>query len=518
MKPNVIIVMTDQQRADLRKSRGYALDTMPFLDSWAQGGVDFDCAYTPNPTCMPARVSMFTGRYASCTHVRTNHNAIDALYTRDLLDVLRENGYQTALCGKNHSHRFPGDFDFCEESSHFGFEDEFNTTPAQQEFTEFLRNTKHMEMHMPSPGTVEEQCPYRNVSSAFKFIDGLEKDTPFFAWVSFSEPHNPYQVPEPYFDMFPPESLPEMHSTKDDLAKKGPRYEWVRGVWEQVMPENIESRILRARSNYLGMLRLIDDQFKRLIEGLDERGLTDNTLVVFLSDHGDFAGEYGLIRKGPDLSQILTRIPMAWRGPGVAAQGIETSSCVNLVDILPTICHILGVETPYGVQGKSILPLLENRDIPQKEYDVAYSESGFSGLYWNEKDGLTLENEGASHKMVTFDCLNSWTQCGQVRMIRKGDYSLQMDMMGTGYLYCLKDDPYELNNLFGNPEYAQVQLDMMGELTAAILKACDPLPVPHNRYRTKIHPRGYWYQDEAAPDCGVREAGCLGEYCQHSKR
>lgn len=99
-RPNIIIVMTDQQRADLRKSCGYELDTMPFLDEWAQGGVDFECAYTPNPTCMPARVSMYTGRYSESHHVRTNHNMKDALYTRDLLDVLKENGYVTALCGK----------------------------------------------------------------------------------------------------------------------------------------------------------------------------------------------------------------------------------------------------------------------------------------------------------------------------------------------------------------------------------------------------------------------------------
>ena len=94
-KPNIIIVMTDQQRADLRKACGYELDTMPFLDAWAKGGVDFARAYTPNPTCMPARVSMFTGRFSQSHQVRTNHNAMDALYTRDLLDVLKENGYGT---------------------------------------------------------------------------------------------------------------------------------------------------------------------------------------------------------------------------------------------------------------------------------------------------------------------------------------------------------------------------------------------------------------------------------------
>lgn len=91
-KPNFVIVMTDQQRADLRRGAGYALDTMPFLDAWAAGGVDIARAYTSNPTCMPARVSLFTGRYSESHRVRTNHNMDDALYTKDLMDVLRENG------------------------------------------------------------------------------------------------------------------------------------------------------------------------------------------------------------------------------------------------------------------------------------------------------------------------------------------------------------------------------------------------------------------------------------------
>jgi len=196
---------------------------------------------------------------------------------------------------------------------------------------------------------------------------------------------------------------------------------------------------------------------------------------------------------------------MVWRGPGIKEQGRVDGPCVSLVDILPTICDIIGVETPFGVQGKSILPLLKDENIPEREYDIAYSESGFSGLYWTEQDRLDIVTEGASKNMVTFDCLNTWTQCGQVRMVRKGDYKVQVDMMGNGYLYYLAADPMETENLWNNPEYIQIKADMLTELTAAILKACDPLPVPHNRYRTKIHPKGYWHQDFVYKDPGVRK-------------
>ena len=506
-KPNIIIVMTDQQRADLRRSRGYALDTMPFLDSWAADGIDFGRAYTPNPTCMPARVSMFTGRYPSCHQVRTNHNMRDAHYTADLLDVLRAQGYRTALCGKNHSHREPADFDFHETCGHLGYEGEDNPTDAQKEFADFLCSTRHMEMHRPSPGGVEVQHPYRNVSSALRFIDETSREQPFFAWVSFAEPHNPYQVPEPYFDMFPPESLPPVTDTSA-LADKGARYPWLRDVWEKVLGEDIEARILRARSNYHGMLRLIDDQFRRLIEGLDERGLRENTLVIFLSDHGDYVGEYGLIRKGADLPDVLTHVPLAMQGPGVTPQGLREDVCVNIVDLLPTLCQLIGAEIPFGVQGRSLLPILRGENsYPAKEFAVAYSESGFSGLYWNDQDGLDLVTEGACKPgLTTFDCLNTWTQCGQVRMVRKGDWKLQADMLGTVYLYNLSEDPRELHTRADDPACAAIKADMLTELAAAMMRACDPLPAPHHRYRVKQHPNLWWF-DEAyvSGDPGVRK-------------
>ena len=495
-------MMTDQQRADLRRSRGFPLDTMPFLDAWSSGGADFDCAYTPNPTCLPARVSMFTGRYPQSHRARTNHNGEDALYTSDLLDLFKSSGYATALCGKNHSHRHPGDFDYAQTSGHLGREGNWTpSTDAEKEFVSFMDNTRHMEMHVPSPGGVEVQHPYRNVSAALDFLDKKPADKPFFLWLSFAEPHNPYQVPAPYFDMFPPDKLPPINTGPKDLENKGHKFSWIRGVWEKVLGPQIDKRILRARSNYYGMLRLIDDQFKRMIEGLQSRNLLDNTVVLYLSDHGDFVGEYGLIRKGPELPEVLTRIPFIWKGPGVKAQGRIKNACVNIVDILPTICDMLGAEIPFGVQGKSILPILGGEKYPQKEYETAYSESGYGGLYWDEQDSLDLVEEGACKKYndggppLTFDCLDSWTQCGQVRMVRRGRYKIQVDMLGNGYLYDLETDPMEVKNLFNDLSFVTVKAEMLTELNAAIMRAMDPIPAPRRRYHYKAHPKGWWFQD-----------------------
>lgn len=496
-RPNIILIMTDQQRANLRKGQGYPLDTMPFLDTLCQQGLEFDLAYTPNPTCMPARSSLFTGRYSESHQVRTNYNAIDAKYSRDLLSVLHSAGYQTGLCGKNHSFHPDSDFDWACTCGHLGHEGNMTLqSNPEEQLADFLDQSQHLESPCPSPGGVEAQHPYRNVSDALQFIAQSDPAHPFFLWLSFAEPHNPYQVPSPYFDLFPPDSLPKLQSSPPDCLAKGPRYIWLRQQWEAVLGPDIDRRIARARSNYLGMLRLIDDQLRRFWQELRCRGLLDNTLLIFVSDHGDFAGEYGLIRKGADLPEVLTHIPMIWCGQAVKQYGHQQTAMVNLVDIFPTICDLLDLPIPFGVQGTSLKPLLEGKAVGPDQYATAYAESGYGGLYWNEADSLTLKEEGACTKTaadgrpLNFDCLNSWTQSGQVRMLRRGPYKLQIDMLGQGYLYDLEQDPAELVNHYADPAWLPIVAAMQKDLLAVMLKNQDALPPPRARYRYKSDQTG----------------------------
>ncbi|MGM9680117.1 MAG: sulfatase [Eubacteriales bacterium] len=511
MKDNIILIMADQQQAALRKAAGYPLDTMPNLDRLGQEGADFAGAYSPNPICAPARCSLLTGRFASAHRVRTNHNLRDASYTKDLTDVLKEAGYVTALCGKNHTYKNPADtFDFHAESEHLGREngkDREPDSPIMQEFRKFLSDTDFIDCPNPTPFPVECQLPYRNVSSALRFLDTRPKDKPFFLWLSFAEPHNPYQVPKPYYDLFPPESLPVLASRNMDLSEKGDRFVWLKKVWDRVIGDD-PCRIDRMRSNYHGMLRLIDDQVGRLLDGLADRGLDGNTIVIYVSDHGDFAGQYGMMRKGGDLCDALTHIPMIWRVPGLKPRGRVSDGFANLTDIFPTLCDLLDLPIPFGVQGKSLRPLLEG-DVSAdtaREFETAYSESGYGGLYWTDADGLDPAAEGATDEGYRhFDCLNTWTQCGQVRMIRKGNFRLQLDMMGKGYLYDVTNDPEETVNLWDNPDYSAEKSDLLCRLASAQMQYADPLPPPHHRYRIKRHPKNYQFEEIAVSDPGVEK-------------
>ena len=121
-KPNIVIIMSDQQRADYCGREGFPLDITPYVDSIARQGAWFSNAYTSMPASSPARCSMFTGRYPNATHVRTNHNIADITYGTDLMDVLHANGYSTALVGKNHAYLKKSDFDFWTLYGHWGKE------------------------------------------------------------------------------------------------------------------------------------------------------------------------------------------------------------------------------------------------------------------------------------------------------------------------------------------------------------------------------------------------------------
>lgn len=486
-RPNIVIIMTDQQRADLTAREGFPLDTTPSLDRLAKQGTWFNRAYTSMPVCGPARVSMLTGRYPGATRVRTNHNIGDAVYGRDLFDVVRELGYATALSGKNHSHLTADRTDHFFALGHHGGRGE-DRTGDEKAFDAYLTGLCHRAAMEPTPFPLACQCPYRAVSSAQRWIGGLDGQ-PFCLWLSFPEPHNPYQVPEPYFSMFPPETLPPTATGREALAVKGYKFHWVRELGEMGFGD-YEAQVPRARSNYMGMLRLLDDQVGRFVTFLEEKGLRENTILVFLADHGDFVGEYGLVRKGPELPEVLTRIPLLVTGPGIVAGEDAHSAHVSIVDLMPTLCEAVGAPIPEGVQGRSLWPLLKGEAYPEAEFASAYAEQGFGGLHYTAED--VLDPEDGLVPAISFDCLNTRSQSGTMRMARKGDWKLAFDMQGRGQLYHLKDDPVELNNLYGNQDFSDIQQEMLAELLAWTLRAQDPLPLPRRRYTMKTDPRNYW--------------------------
>ena len=360
----------------------------------------------------------------------------------------------------------------------------------EKAFDAYLRGLNHRADMAAAPFPLETQCPVRATNAAMNWIDSLARDEPFFLWLSFPEPHNPYQAPEPYFSMFPPQILPPTATDADALSSKGFKFQWTRHIGEVAFADYAE-QLPRARSNYLGMLRLIDDQARRFVDYLDGEGLDENTHLIFLSDHGDFVGEYGLVRKGPELPEVLTRIPFSWRGPGITAEASPHEAFISIADIMPTICDLIDVPLPAGVQGRSLKPLLLGQDYPREEFESIYAEHGFGGLHYTAEDDFDAREDGLTPGLA-FDELNGWSQSGTMRMLRRGDWKLVMDMQGAGQLYNLADDPFEMVNLYGCGAHQAIQAELLAELLAWTLRVQDPLPYPRRRYKFKADPRNYW--------------------------
>jgi arylsulfatase A-like enzyme len=503
--PNIVLIITDQFRADASKREGFELNTTPFLDNLAETGTWFNRAYCASPACVPSRTSMITGRFPTATQVKSNMNVNDAVFTKDLFQVANEKGFNTALIGKNHTYLQPEDFDYWKGYFHLGVDKP--ETKEQKDFNDYLKTTHYYMDKDPAPFPAEMQLPTQIVKTAENWIDngGKKGNSPFLLYMSIPEPHNPYQVSEPYYSMFPPESLPEFKAGSEVLAEKGPKWVVQKKMMEMGYP-GFEKNIPRIRSNYYGMMRLIDDQIKGFVDYLKKTGNYDNTIIIFVSDHGDFTGEYGLIKKGVEVAESLTRIPMIWHGPGIVQNKDPHTAHVSNIDIMPTICDILDVELPDGVQGRSLWPLLKGEDYPEEEFSSIMVQQGFGGLHFTnleQYDPYTQDGNITKGK-TEFDELNTWTQSGTLRMLRKDDWKLAYDMQGNGQLYNLVKDPEEINNLFGKPEFASKQMELLEDLLAWELRAQDPLPLPHpsnkREYGFKKDPHNYYspYKEQSA--------------------
>jgi arylsulfatase A-like enzyme len=497
-QPNIVYIMTDQQRADCSAREGFPLDTTPFLDALARKGKWFDHAYAAAPVCGPSRVSMLTGRFPSTHRVRENAGIGYATFEKDIVDVMNENGYATALVGKNHSHLKKEKLDHMFLLTHAaGYGTDDPRTDEEMAFDQWIKELNNGTGMEATPFPLECQGPYRAVTDAEQWIQSVKEqdsDKPFFLWLSFAEPHNPYQVPEPYFSKFPIEKLPPLATSKADLEGKSFKWKFTRALGEYYHPD-YEEQIPRTRANYYGLMNMIDDQVRRFVEFLEAKSLSDNTIIIFSSDHGDFAGEYGLVRKGPEVPEVIMRVPMFIMGPGIQAGQDPHPAHVSLVDVMPTLCEAAGIPIPRGVQGRSLWPLLTGEEYPQEEFASVYAEQGFGGLHYTEHDEIDY-GHCASPGLVrdTFDSLNTYSQSGTLRMVRKGDWKLAYDMQGAGQLYDLSLDPLELHNVYGTPDALQAQAAMLAELATWMLRMQDPLPYPKGKYRIKTDSQNYWTQ------------------------
>ncbi len=482
---NIVWIVVDELVASGLGCTGNSVVKTPHIDALSQRGMQFDEAYCVTPLCTPSRVSMFTGQ---CPHTHQRFFVDEASHVGPevptLVQLLKEQGYLTALIGKNHC--FNGDFlkrwfDRVEEYHHWGKQRgemrladqavydwrHSDTRPGFAKFAQQGGNTVLGEglIETPEPFPPEQCMTARIAEDAEDFLKNTG-GRPFFMKYSFPDPHWPVTVCEPYYSMYSPddiEALPGFHEI--DWATHPFRH----FVQSQACGLNELSEADRKRilAIYYGMITFIDDAVGRLMAALEEQGILDNTLVLFTADHGCFAGHFGLPGKTGAFYDSLVRIPLLLAGPDVPA-GTHSRALVSNIDFMPTMLEYLGLPVPQTVGGRSFMPVINNPDLSHRE--EVFAECGiperppepFPHREYAAENAVRSEEAG-------WFWFVDYTTKGRCAMIKRGDWKYCRYAFDTEELYNLKDDPYEIHNLAGAREHQAVRDELKSRLLDYLL-------------------------------------------------
>jgi arylsulfatase A-like enzyme len=339
-KPNVLYIYPDQLRYDALSLNGNPLIQTPNIDELAKDGCNFDQAYSSFPLCCPFRASVMTGKYAHNHGLFANHYPIPT-NQEFLPELLNSKGYHTAWIGKWHLNGGKKQ-DFVEKHLRCGFADFIGFSRGHE-----YRKSVYYKNDDRTPRKSKDFEPIYQTRHLFEEIDkAIKLDKPFFDGICYGMPHYPLVAPTEYLEMFSPEDVP----VSVNVPKKGEK----------------EAREFLAK--YYGLVKMVDDEIGKIIQGLKERGIYDNTLIIFVSDHGDFAGEYGRYDKRL-INNSSMHVPFIIRYP----KNIESKRTNTLVDpsvdIFPTILDYCGIDIPNYCDGISLKEQLEGLENPKcKDY------------------------------------------------------------------------------------------------------------------------------------------------------
>jgi len=495
-KPNILLITSDQQHWSTLGFLNPKIKT-PNLDRLFREGTNFSRAYCPNPTCTPTRASIITGQYPSLhgawtlgTHLREDAPTVGHELSRA--------GYYTALVGKAHfqalgnTPEYPSiesqptlrNLDFWREfhGPWYGFQ---NVETARMHADEYhagghygvwmedngLVNWRdYFQDYPPNPAKpprygawdLPEEFHYNNWTSQRTIAQfDAAGDSPFFVWSSFHDPHPPYLVPEPWASMYDPADM-EIGTLEDgELEKLPPHF----GMTQEEKPDfsaykesgfsthGMHSHLAdeaKARRNlalYFGMISFMDAHIGCILDALDERGLTENTLVVFSTDHGHFFGQHGLWAKGPFHFEDEIRVPFLVRWPGQVSAGHHNEALQSLVDLAPTFLAAAGLPIPGRMQGLNQLPTWQgSEEEPVRDHAI-----------------IEFRHEPTTIHLRTFV-----TARWKLTVYRDRDY---------GELFDLQNDPQERCNLWNDDSYATVKANLFQQWINAELRR-EPMEMP----------------------------------------
>lgn len=440
-RPNILLVTPDQMRFDAMGCAGNPVIKTPNLDRLAGGGILFSSAFAQNAVCQPSRASIITGQYPHAHGVRDNCFKLPT-HIETLPGLLARAGYRTVSVGKMHFEPFDAMYGFesrrIAEDKSGGYADDYRRYLADKGLRElspdvmWREKTKDALVGMTSPLSEED---YIDSWCGREAVEQIRKkdDRPFFIWVGFPSPHVPTDPPKPWADMYPEEEIQEPPVHPEEWETKPP--EMKQGVYVG------DKGIRRFIAHYYAMVSLIDRWMGEIVDALKETGRYENTLIIFTTDHGDYAGWHGKIAKGVCLYEDLIHVPFIVHWAGRLGAGKRLESLAELVDILPTVLDYAGVEIPWGVQGLSLRPVLEGE--AESVRDFAFAE------YFYQK------------------------------AVRTPDWKL-IYYAGKPYgeLFDLREDPHEHVNRYDDPSVREIREDLTRKVLDFLVATESPLPRP----------------------------------------
>ena len=453
-RPNILWICTDQQRYDTIGALGNPHIRTPNIDRLAAEGVAFTQTYCQSPICTPSRASFLTGMYPSTVHGCMNGNDTWADAAPLVTRLLADGGYDCGLSGKLH---LVGAADRIEPRCDDGYRvfhwshDPRNLWPEGHAYADWIREQGlDLGVLREDPAAISPGL-HQTTWCADRAIDFMmaDRDRPWLMSVNPFDPHAPFDPPQAFLDRYDPADLPGPLFRESDLAAQA-ELEEVDFQTPARRPEAFGAREVKAA--YYAMIELIDKNVGRMLETLDRTGQRENTVVIFMSDHGEMLGDHGLLLKGCRFYEGLVRVPLVVSWPGRFPQGLVSDALVELTDLAPTLMDLAGVPVPERVQGRSLVPILRGEADPHCHRDAVRCE------YYR-----TLNPEN-----------NPRIKGSYGTMIRDRQYKLVVyHGHAVGELFDLEKDPGEFENLWADPAYASVRFELMKKSFDALALAVD---------------------------------------------
>jgi arylsulfatase A-like enzyme len=460
-RPNIVLFMPDQLRADAVGVFGNDAASTPNIDALAARGTVFEQAYSQHSVCSPSRVSMMTGWYPHTAGHRTLTYLLQP-WEPNLLALLRSAGYHVAFAGHRGDVFAPG------------------VTEASTDFSGFLTIPEQLFMPSPFPdghrladafyhGRRPGRGPVVDFDEAVvRTAEAWLASGPPEPWVLFCPlmfPHPPFEIEEPWFSLHArgdvPKPAPPVEEGKPALMAA------LREAYgtDRLSPDDWAEII----ATYYGMVSRVDDQLGRVLTAVDVAGCGDRTATFFFTDHGEYLGDFGLVEKWPaGVDDCLLRNPLVVAAPG-GREAQRSSALVELVDLLPTLVDLAGGAVSHTHFGRSLVPLLDGSATAHR--DAVFSEGGF-----RTADRERLEKPGGHYRKKGELQHDQPQLVGPVTAVRTEAWTYVHRLYERAELYDRAADPGETTNLAGTPAVADVERAMRDRVFGWLVETADVFP------------------------------------------